>query len=519
MIHNMKCYIIPVGGTGERVMRSLIHLLASGVLNDKVFDEINIKLMGIDPDLTSGAKDIMQKTLNSYNKMCKCGVFKHEISLVGDDAIWTPMNVQDTTMEDSVYTKETELYNFMYSKSERKLNLSGGYFSHTSIGSYFMLDGMVDDTGNFKDEWSRFFSGIMPEDKIIIICSMFGGTGASGVPTIAKALRSHKEAGRDTASAKIYGVFLEPYFESENDKKTVRTRAFPTKSKMALEYYQNQGFDTEVFDGMYFLGENEDMMKVKHHESGKEQRNKANIIELYAATAVIDILCDNSNNKQTSKKIMFRGTKNSSYQFSRKQLNSVAGVHVINRVSEFMLFSVIFTKLFYHMINSKRRDKTNIYKFLRGYELLRSSENTRNADIPTEETRELRNYCEKYMIWLREIITEENPGYKDFDESWLSDENAKSFPGTEHWFARKQFDLYNCKPVAADGTDPVDMCNKLDEESQSRPGFTGIILGRKMKSTRAIYKEISDIGKKHKKQKISIAGLKKDILDRLSLEM
>ncbi len=131
------------------------------------------------------------------------------------------------------------------------------------------------------------------QDKIFIISSIFGGTGASGFPLLVKLLRNNTK----TKDAQIGAISIEPYFIIGNvtdngETEKIDSSVFITKTKAAYSYYEK---NLKQVDALYYLS---DTMKTDLYDpstGGLEQYNKAHLIELIGATA-ISKFCQLPNN-------------------------------------------------------------------------------------------------------------------------------------------------------------------------------------------------------------------------------
>ena len=129
-------------------------------------------------------------------------------------------------------------------------------------------------------------------DKIFIISSIFGGTGASGFPLLLNTLRQNKNIPNAGVinHAEIGAISVLPYFSLEQDSNSeIDSTTFFSKARAALKYYQD---NIQNINALYYIG---DFPKKPYEnvEGGSEQKNNAHLIEVLAATAVIDF-CKNS---------------------------------------------------------------------------------------------------------------------------------------------------------------------------------------------------------------------------------
>lgn len=398
-------------------------------------------------------------------------VFKPEIKQYA----WNPINVMNKAIDSpelmnvAAMSEEIEdLYGFLYTNEERSKVLKGGFYSHTSIGSFYMNQDITDNKGSYINEWKNFFenNNIQPEDKIIIVGSVFGGTGASGLPTLARKIKTASK----TQNCDIAGILVGPYFAAPtpSEGSIIETDNFSIKSKIAIDFYDKQKL-SDVFKTMYFIGEDPDkLMMTTHSIDGQMQRNKANVVELYSATAIVDFLNNNAAPLATENKcvkLAWRGTENSNDVFGYGYLNNAGKVRIYEKMAQFFSFSVLYTKLLYSIIddpNDKARLKMN-YKISDG------------------DNEKMRDYCRKYIEWIREIIT--------MNDEKIGNTTAIDLESAEnkytHWFNYYNFDLYDGNEIKIQGKikDNTDKCRYMDRDkkfkdmySENTPGFEDIVI-------------------------------------------
>ena len=156
-----------------------------------------------------------------------------------------------------------------------------------------------------EDEtWSTFRKKISGDDggaKVFLAGSIFGGTGASGFPTIAQIVKKELDV-------KLGGALLLPYFKFPDDKGDGELKAksdeFLMNTQTALKHYHiwNQ---TGIYDAVYLFGD-ESRTDVENALGGPEQTKKwpHNFIELYAALAATDFFGKNFDGRLGSQYFM-----------------------------------------------------------------------------------------------------------------------------------------------------------------------------------------------------------------------
>lgn len=497
----MSCYLIPIGGTGVRVMKALVNLCMTGC-----FAGTQFKVMCIDSDDVNGDIKELETLIRNY-KNVPSDMFP-ELKLVkieGEErCIWSPLSgdkkkdkrsaMKDMIAESQMSKDAKKVLQYLYTKPEREKILEGGFYGHTSIGSYFMAQEVVKD-GKYTDVWHDFFDGIKTDDKIFIIGSIFGGTGASGVPTIARLIKDNDV----TADIPIGAMFVMPYFkpqrkDDELSELPIDWTTFTTKTKTALSFYLDQKFD-EVFDTMYFIGEDADaFMTVEYNDCGIKQKNKANPIEVFAATSVLDFIKQKPNDTLVTKFLTKEVGENGLTPLTQEMLNEIADSNCFANMSKFLKFSILYNKYLYPCIC----EKFSAEKWFSFYK-----------KIEKQDADSLKQICSNYIEWIKElIIKNDERGHMDF-----SDENDNLV-----WFWFKNYaQLYDASAISGkrEGLISKHMVYNLDELEDLK----AIIKGSNQKAGKDIITEFANeiAPEKSKRKGENTSDLKQLMIDIMEL--
>lgn len=286
-----KIYVFAIGGSGARVLRSLVMLLAAGV-------EIDAEIVPIiiDPDQGAGNLEETVALLKSYQKI------RSEASEGQKNICFTtpiePLPGMGYVVELSDVAKEKfkdyigftqgmsdasqVLVQSLFSQENLDLDMEVGFKGNPNIGSIVL--GQFEESKVYQDFVSGFMSG-GGDKRIFIISSIFGGTGASGFPTLLKTLRSSTNI---VADAQIGAVSLQPYFAVDNDSKSaIDSATFYAKTRAALSYYIDNIVDNNNIDDLYYLGDTS-VETLANNEGGTAQKNPASFVELAAALSLVD---------------------------------------------------------------------------------------------------------------------------------------------------------------------------------------------------------------------------------------
>lgn len=318
----MKIFVFGIGGTGSRVLRSLTMLLASGA---KLKQDVEFIPIIVDLDSDNGDTLRTKKIVNDYReikslsnlnnysegffhpKMRSLGSYstnnnKNTIKdsfqldfghidetfyryIKGDQLDPINKNLLEALFDSSPAPKKGEVKS---SPTELHLKLSLGFKGNPNIGS-IVFNNLI-----HTNEYKYFENICTNEDKVFIISSIFGGTGSSGFPQLVKNLRnSDKEA---VKNVHIGALVVMPYFLIGRDKESViDANNFKSKTKAALSYYATE-LD-ELVNDTYYIGCDSTGDAYKNVEGGREQINKAHIVELLGAKSIVHFANLNQNNR------------------------------------------------------------------------------------------------------------------------------------------------------------------------------------------------------------------------------
>ena len=154
-----------------------------------------------------------------------------------------------------------------------------------------------------SDPWKTFWNDVtsvsLPNDvRVFLVGSIFGGTGAAGVPTFgSRKMLKHNELASFEKGSRIYlgGCLVLPYFTvdmtaeslAENEGNLFVTHNdFPIATKAALQFYDEK--EDLAFDELYFVGDSEAEPVGTFAPGAKKQVNRAHYIELVSALTALD---------------------------------------------------------------------------------------------------------------------------------------------------------------------------------------------------------------------------------------
>lgn len=319
-------FIIAIGGTGMRCLESFVHLCAIGMFDNK---EINI--LTLDTDQNNGNKERVEGLINQYNKIktengranaktffsAKLNLYRFFTSYSEQEGnkFRTLAGLSEGDPKDQ--KENQDLANlFLDQDTVQDFSLVEGYRAQTHLGSYLMYCGILSSarrskTNNKKlqDSDLRTFvenlGGVSDHARVFVFGSVFGGTGASSIPVIPRALNEAYNIYQQkqfSQNIKYGSTLLTQYFKFEsptgteqlrNEKVIADSSNFSINSQAAMYFYERDNEVKKSYKCMYHIGWpfNETMFGKEEGKivtGGLNQKNKCHVVELLCASAAYD---------------------------------------------------------------------------------------------------------------------------------------------------------------------------------------------------------------------------------------
>lgn len=316
--------LIAIGGSGARVAQSVVALAAAGfpaLLSTKEA-RLTVRVVDLDKNHEDGIE--LKRMIDSYSKAFEFlwkdqdkrdkwqplqidyeqdAQFFFETGL--DDNQGSKKHIEDFVSGIDNHTEANLLFNALYSERDRNnMNLLTGCHARPRIGSLLWEYLYEKNKIRFWTSLCTLMGGT-EIGRVMFVGSLFGGTGASGVPTLARLFREHLKEMKCEKYA-IGMTVMAPYFYLEDASKEwsadelefkVEFHRQKFQSKMALNYYMQPdvlvdidyvqvvgGSDQE----MYEVDDSGNTKRVKNHGDSTEtpQNNPAMPAELAAAAGI-----------------------------------------------------------------------------------------------------------------------------------------------------------------------------------------------------------------------------------------
>jgi len=199
---------------------------------------------------------------------------------------------------------QAQFVDLLFSKDELETKLNEGFRGHPSIGAVVMSSPDM-KAEPWRTLWNDIESSQGAESvRVFLVGSIFGGTGAAGVPTFGatQMLKYAQSANIDEKQGKskvlLGSTLMLPYFgfdvdphakEQEVGRMFVTPTDFPLATKAALTYYSEKNL---AFDEMYLLGDSLNQKVGQFSPGSGTQQNRAHYIELASALAAFDFYAE-----------------------------------------------------------------------------------------------------------------------------------------------------------------------------------------------------------------------------------
>jgi hypothetical protein len=319
--------LIGIGGTGAKIVESALYLLAAGVgpkdtVHVCLIDQDNangnvqrtealLKLIcQIQDALTNGQNKLDWTNNNESERTALFSIPLRQLLDNGQRAHWRPApehlpDLRTILGRNEAPPAQQALFDVLFRaagvedhEKEQDLNLAEGYRGRAHVGSAALLSALHHDSPEFLKVMTERLrnGGAKGGDgvRVMLVGSLFGGTGAAGFPTIARSLHKMRSDGRDDIrrdKVHLGGVLMLPYFTFDDPAQkanVITTSQLLPQARVALDYYDRLLEQEGVFDHLYISGW-DDMVPLNYHEPGRQaQRNPAMLPELLAALAVQD---------------------------------------------------------------------------------------------------------------------------------------------------------------------------------------------------------------------------------------
>lgn len=360
-------YVVAIGGSGERILKSFVMLMIAGVPvgaehiypviidNDEKSHALTQCLDLIRfyrSNSTSGKKeekgftgahhlyDMISQDSDDWGTFFSAIIEEPVVLNRAGSAIGNLANViggidDETNPHYKIVKEELDL---LFTQNDLDMPLNVGFVGNPNIGSI-----VLNSLSLQEDEFTQIKDNISSNDGVIVLGSLFGGTGAAGIPLVANTFHAIAPANRPTIGA----IAMLPYFKLQGDDQAniidisrwdVNSDSFETKTRAALMYYDQ--YMKDQVDYQYYVGDGDAKDVFDHNVGGDSQNNRTHIVELLAAMSITDFSKQNGHGNVTYK-IPIWGI-NQSEGVSSTNISGATNADVKKAIVKFQMMKVIF---------------------------------------------------------------------------------------------------------------------------------------------------------------------------------
>lgn len=422
-----KNFVLAFGGTGARCVEALAYLYAARCLREPA------QILVIDPDTSNGNVAVALNQLRRYHAIHK-SLQPKDTKTDGKAFFSTPLNAGFSPSSFQwEYPNQTEqfaeligygaldessqsLLELLFDPDDLNMTFEQGYVGRAHIGSLDLFRTLhhalarvaanragpkSGPAANGSDPLQIFFqeigSAVQGEQRanLMVFGSIFGGTGASGIPAVPPVLREELPFLRDRLN--IACVQVAPYFVfgSAGSEYDPDSRLHPLATQTALYHYAA----TDVgYDRIYLAGAPERIQtNPNNRRGGIDQRNKAHYVELSAALAAAHFFRE-APSESGRMEVYSCGSKTvewSALPFARE-------IRLRDNLVAFATFCLYHASFLYPDLESQRHLEAKWFSELAG------ATGERLGGKGTE-MEELRNFANRFLEWAEEVQTSTAP--------------------------------------------------------------------------------------------------------------
>ena len=424
----MKNFIIGIGGTGAKCIEHLLHCCAAGLGPNNLWAGM------VDQDEANGnvsrTKILLSKYINLRSSLRDEG--KHDLSeesnlfktniITNNDSVWLPLKGADPTLEEvisyNVLKPEVRgLIDCLYDPEEKRQNLSEGFRARPNIGAAAMLATTSNEDDPF---WSQIYKAIDAarggeQVRVFIISSIFGGTGASGFPNIARRIKQIQIDKNVTSNFHLGGALMLPYFnyqvpeENMEGELFAKPEEFLDQTKGALQYYSKLFENDKIFDQVYVTGW-DPLSKLSNFKMGGNLQNNPPLFpELYAALGALRFFSEDNSIKDNQE--IFHIGKNDSGDILWTDVPNVSSnLNSKENLSKLIRFAFTYNWMYGPALTgswSKIKKYQNENWFKRLVYKYTYNTDSKSCEVGHEHNQEIillmKEYCNDVLTWITDM--------------------------------------------------------------------------------------------------------------------
>jgi len=321
----MRVFVFAIGGTGAKVLTSMIMQFASGAhpkdSAGNSIKDLSVVPILVDPHEGNAGLQDATKLLDDYRSIRNTiygkdsasveeGFFSVKIETLKDcqsnitkcDKFFFSMNSVSNSKFDkfiglnSMSLENADFAKLLFSKDELNTDMKEGFYGNPNIGCIALNE------FSKSDDFKAFCEAYNDGDKVFFIGSIFGGTGAAGLPLFISSIRYlHSTMNRETgfstkcSMAPIGSLIVMPYFSIAPDENSkISENDWIIKSRSAISYYENNM--NKYINNIYYIADpcGTESFVNDPGNVNNQKGNKAHLVEYIGAQAIFHFISDDN---------------------------------------------------------------------------------------------------------------------------------------------------------------------------------------------------------------------------------
>ncbi len=318
----VKDYIIAIGGTGARCLEATIYLAATGLF------ENDLHMLMINPDQNNGNTVRTRKLLPLYHALSLLEqpkeakqrrylktvplqeqiLFRPLLNSNDQDKytqypfFWQDPNSSERKFSEAInYAKlSSDMKHFVrlfYEEADLDMRLGKGYRGRPNVGAVTLTSDLERTKGAKGKGLAEFINSLRADLKssqarVFVFGSVFGGTGAAGLPTIPDVLQEALAEGGNTKNLRFGCAMMTPYFtfpkatSASSEGPTPDSDLHQVATQAALLHYAHV---PPNYQHVYVVGAPElPETNADHTAGGDKQENNPHYAEIIAVLGARD---------------------------------------------------------------------------------------------------------------------------------------------------------------------------------------------------------------------------------------
>ncbi len=434
-----KDYVIGIGGTGARCVEALTYLAAAGVFQN------DLHILIVDSDRSNGNSDTAKQLVESYQalqamtqpprperkrmlgfsseKLPPPALFRASINQGSDgrrlQIDWHSPNDSSVTFRRLInyqtlpdpLKKHLELF---YTQADLDMTMEEGYRGRTNVGSVALKQDLESTAALEGNSLRRFLEELNRDlntgpARLFVIGSVFGGTGAAGLPTIPALINN---LGDDSVLAPgnrkklIFGsAMMGPYFafpppdDAQEKHPGTDSTQHAVATQAALLHYAHVPPD---YDRSYLHGAPQrPQTNEQNVGGGTQQKNKPHYAEIMAALSAWDFFT-RPDARSDERLLHYADTYKGGEDEGARWANLPLSLTLLPQRKLLTRRLVVFTTFayFYHRLLHQRFIENREYQDMLFYG---HNFNRLSLDQEIGQLSALNDFLDGYINWLRQI--------------------------------------------------------------------------------------------------------------------